>query len=284
MDNGWSIKKLNHLIVTSDAYRRDSRYGDAAMLAKKDPSGVLYATFLPRRLTAEELRDAMLVVSGEINLSVGGIPCRPDINKEVAFQPRQIMGGTASVYEPSSLPAHRNRRTLYAERIRGLRDPFMETFNQPGPDKSCELRETSTVAPQALTLMNSQEVWERSIAFANRLANEQLPTDDATVRRAFQLAFGRQPVDRELRVCLTHWKRAREVEASKSYGRTEYPDQVTRTVMAEKTGQPYSFVEHMPAYRDYQPDLQADHVDANTRALARVCLVLLNSNEFLYLD
>ena len=83
----------------------------------------------------------MLVVSGEVNLAVGGNPCRPDINSEVAFQPRQIMGGTASVYEPDPLPQQRNRRTLYAERIRGLRDPFLEAFNQPGPDKSCELRE-----------------------------------------------------------------------------------------------------------------------------------------------
>ena len=68
------------------------------------------------------------------------------------MQPRQIMGGAASVYEPDSLPNQRNRRSLYAEKIRGLRDPFLETFNQPGPDKSCELRQTSTVAPQALTL------------------------------------------------------------------------------------------------------------------------------------
>ncbi len=67
MDNGWSIKKLNHLIVTSDAYRRDSRHPDFEMLVDKDPLGKLYATFQPRRLTAEELRDAMLMVSGELN-------------------------------------------------------------------------------------------------------------------------------------------------------------------------------------------------------------------------
>ena len=79
----------------------------------------------------------MLTVSGELNTSVGGVPCRPDINREVAMQPRQIMGGTASVYEPDPLPKQRNRRTIYTEKLRGLRDPFMELFNQPGPDKSC---------------------------------------------------------------------------------------------------------------------------------------------------
>ena len=284
MDNGWSIKKLNHLIVTSDAYRRGSQHPNADNVAKVDPLGNLYSTFAPRRLTAEELRDAMLVVSGEMNASVGGIPCRPDINSEVAFQPRQIMGGTSSVYEPDALPTQRNRRTLYAERIRGVRDPFLETFNQPGPDKSCELRETSIVAPQALTLMNSKEVFDRSIAFADRLVRENHPSDKATIIRAFQLAFGRMPNDNELSSCLDHWKNAIREEATKNYEPIEFPDRVQRTVMAEKTGQPYSFIEIMPAYRDYQPDLQPSDVDAKTRALALVCRVLLNTNEFSYLD
>lgn len=284
VDQGWSIKKLNHLIVTSDAYCRDSRYPESELLAAKDPMGKLYATFEPRRLTAEELRDAMLMVSGELNPTVGGIPCRPDINTEVAFQPRQIMGGTASVYEPDPLPDQRNRRTLYAERIRGLRDPFLEAFNQPGPDKSCELRETSTVAPQALTLINSQEVLDRAIAFAERLVQEDLPSEKATVRRAFRLALGRDPNDQELNVCLAHWRRASEEEAAKSYQPTEFPDKLTRTVMAEKTGQPYSFVEFMPAYKSYKPDLGPADVDAGTRGLAHVLRVLLNTNEYSYLD
>ena len=284
IDSGWSIKKLNRLIVTSNVYRRASRHPHKAKLAEVDPLGELYASFPARRLTAEELRDAMLVVSGEINLAVGGIPCRPDINPEVAFQPRQIMGGTASVYEPDPLPNQRNRRTLYAERIRGVRDPFLETFNQPGPDKSCELRETSIVAPQALTLINSQEVLDRAMAFANRLVKEEMPNDEATIARAFELAFGRQPSEQELSSCLAHWKRTTKEESKKTYDPAEFPDRVTRTVMAEKTGQPYSFVEIMPAYRSYQPDLQPSDVDAKTRGLASVCRVLLNTNEFAYLD
>jgi mono/diheme cytochrome c family protein len=284
MDNGWSIKKLNQLIVTSEVYRRDSRHSEPETLADKDPMGTLYATFQPRRLTAEELRDAMLMVSGELNPTVGGIPCRPDINTEVAFQPRQIMGGTASVYEPDPLPEQRNRRTLYAERIRGLRDPFLEAFNQPGPDKSCELRETSTVAPQALTLINSQEVLDRAIAFADHVMKEQLPNEQATIRRVFRLALARDPNDSELDACLTHWRKASEEETSKTYQPTEFPDQVTRTVMAEKTGEPYSFVEIMPAYSSYKPDLGPCDVDAQTRGLAHVVRVLLNTNEFSYLD
>ena len=54
--------------------------------------------------------------------------------------------------------------------------------------------------------------------------------------------------------------------------------------MAEKTGEPYDFWEHMPAYESYEPDLQRSDVDARTRGLAHICLVLFNLNEFSYLD
>lgn len=283
MQEGWSIRKLNLWILTSEAYRRSSRHPDPGLLDQKDPKRESYAVFQPRRLSAEELRDAMLVVSGELNDEVGGVPCRPDINLEVAMQPRQIMGGTASVYEPDPLPEQRNRRTLYAEKIRGLRDPFLETFNQPGPDKSCELRETSTVAPQALTLLNAEEVRDRALAFAVRLLKK--PADDATIlKRAFRLALGRGPRSEELQKCLAHWEQATEAEAQVVLEATPRPSQITRTVMAEKTGEPYDFVEILPAYEDYVPDLQPSQVDARTRALGRVCVVLLNLNEFAYLD
>jgi hypothetical protein len=146
------------------------------------------------------------------------------------------------------------------------------------------LRETSTVAPQALTLINSQEVLDRAIAFADRLIKQELPNQAGTIRRAFRLALGREPNDRELDVCLKHWRRASEEEASRTYQPTDFPDRVTRTVMAEKTGQPYSFVEIMPAYTSYQPDLGPADVDANVRGLAHVLRVLMNTNEFSYLD
>lgn len=223
----------------------------------------------------------MLACSGELNRQVGGIPCRPDLNLEVAFQPRQIMGGTASVYEPDPLPSQRNRRTIYTEKIRGLRDPFMETFNQPGPDKSCELRETSIIAPQALTLLNSEEVLERAVAMADQLIRLQA-TPEATIHQAFKTCLGRQPDQEETAWCLEHWQREAELPAPPKP--SSIADQLQRTVMAEKTGQPYSFIESMPAYTTYKADLQAADVDAQTRGLAAVCLVLFNSNEFLYLD
>ncbi len=281
--NGWSVKKLNELIFSSETYRRSSRHPDAKALAEKDPKGDLYATFRPRRLAAEEFRDAILAASGELNRQLGGLPARPDINLEVAMQPRQIMGGTASVYEPDPLPEQRNRRTLYAEKIRGLRDPFMETFNQPGPDKSCELRETSTVAPQALTLFNAEEFQDRSLALAARVLKET-KTDEQALNRAFELSLSRPANKDELDACLKHWKGATKEEEGKTYTPKKFTTQAKRTVMAEKTGEPYDFIEHMPAYENYVPDLQPSQADARTRGLAQICLVLFNSNEFAYLD
>ncbi|MFN3190921.1 MAG: PSD1 and planctomycete cytochrome C domain-containing protein [Aureliella sp.] len=297
MQNDWSVKKLNRLILTSDTYRRSSFHPNASDLEEKDPLNQLYSHFEPRRLNAESIRDAMLAASGELNLQAGGIPCRPDINMEVAIQPRQIMGGTASVYEPDPTPEQRNRRTLYAEKIRGLRDPFLETFNQPGPDKSCELRETSIVAPQALTLFNATEVHERALAMAMELlssAAQEVDTpngesssfvaDSDIVNHAFLRSFHRRPTDAELEQCIDHWRTSTEAEADKRYTAPVFATEIKRTVMAEKTGEPYDFVEKLPTYESYQPDLQPHQVDARTRGLAQLCLVLLNSNEFSYLD
>ncbi|TWU46722.1 PSD1 and planctomycete cytochrome C domain-containing protein [Rubripirellula reticaptiva] len=283
MQHDWSVKQLNELILSSDAYRRSTIHPDPKFETELDPSKHLYATFVPRRLTAEELRDAMLLASGELNRQVGGVPSRPSMNFEVAFQPRQIMGGTASVYEPDPLPQQRNRRSLYAEKLRGLRDPFLESFNQPGPDKSCELRETSTVATQALTLFNSDEVLDRAYGLAIRVVKEDLD-DDGAINRAFELALGRLPSDHEKSICAKHWADATEDESKKTYEIKTYPTKINRTVMAEKTGEPYSFEEEMPAYQRYQPDVQPAKLDAKTRGLAQVCLVLFNLNEFAYLD
>lgn len=283
IDNGWSIKKLNTLIVSSAAYQRSSRHPEAEKEVELDPGKKLYATFLPRRLTAEELRDAMLVASGEINLETGGLPAKPDINQEVAFQPLQIMGGTASVYEPDPLPKHRNRRSIYAEKLRGLRDPFFETFNQPGSNNSCELRETSTVAPQALTLLNAAEMQDRALAFAHRLTKNH-QNDTKIIEQAFELSLGRKPDSSELNFFLKEWESATADEAKRSPQAPTYPTVISRTVRAEKTGELYTFEEHLPVFKKYKPDLHPSEVDARTRGLSHLCLVLLNSNEFSYLD
>ena len=75
----------------------------------------------------------MLVSSGELNREIGGLPIMPEINMEVALQPRMIQFSLAPAYQPSKWQKERNRRTIYAYRVRGQPDPFLELFNQPTP-------------------------------------------------------------------------------------------------------------------------------------------------------
>jgi hypothetical protein len=239
-----------------------------------------YAVFKPRRLMAEELRDAMLSITGELNPTLGGIPNRPEINIEVAMQPRQVMGTFASAWVPNPLPQQRHRRSLYALKIRGLRDPFMEVFNEPAPDFSCEAREVSTVTPQVFSLFNGQASYDRALALANRVLKEKAADP---IARIFTLAYGRQPTADEKAAYEAHWQQMTAKQTTLTFAKTQPPLEIRRDAVEENTGEKFSFQEKLPGYTDFVPDLQPADCDAKTRALADVCLVLLNSNEFAYL-
>ena len=226
------------------------------------------------------MRDAMLSITGELNPTLGGIPNRPEINIEVAMQPRQVMGTFASAWVPNAKPAQRHRRSLYALKIRGVRDPFMEVFNEPGPDFSCEARDVSTVTPQVFSLFNGQASYDRALALANRVMKEK-PAD--VITRTFQLTYGRPPSAAEKAACTAHWQAMTTKQATIAFKQPQPPLSVKRDAVEENTGEKFSFQEKLPGYADFVPDLQPADVDAQTRALADVCLVLLNSNEFVYL-
>lgn len=80
VNKGWSIKSMHRLLMTSETYRRSSHHPHFGEVAVKDPEGVSYSVFKPRRMAAEELRDSMIAVTGELNPELGGIPSRPEIN------------------------------------------------------------------------------------------------------------------------------------------------------------------------------------------------------------
>ena len=172
IEEGWSLKALHRHIIMSHAYRRSTEHPQRDELARVDPQGTSYAVFRPRRLTSEELRDSLLALSGELNREIGGIPARPEMNLEAALQPRMVMGTFAAAWQPSPRPAQRHRRSVYALKIRGLRDPFQEVFNEPSPENSCEARDASTVTPQVFSLFNSQASYDRALALAARLRRE----------------------------------------------------------------------------------------------------------------
>ncbi len=282
IENGWKVKRLHRLIMTSDVYRRSSHAADLKRQRTVDAENKLLASFPPRRLTAEELRDSMLQISGELNREMGGVPIMPEINMEVALQPRMIQFSIAPAHQPSRTPAERNRRTIYAYRVRGQADPFLEIMNLPNPNESCELRDSSSVTPQAFTLMNSTVMTDRSIAFALRLQKEQPATAAAQISRAIELAYGRQASAREQASLLKYYGKMAAYHQQHQPQPVKYPRQVTRSLVEEFTGEPFEFVEKLNVFNDYVPDAKPATVSAETRALADVCLLLMNSNEFLF--
>lgn len=281
IDEGWSMKKLHRMILTSKAYRRASEHPHPDLLDQTDPRGESYAVFRPRRLVAEEIRDVMLAISGELNTELGGIPARPDMNLEVARQPRLIMGTLAPSYVPNAEPGRRNRRSIYALKLRGLRDPFFEVFNQPSPDIVCEMRDQSNVTPQVFSLLNSQESTDRALALAKRVV-DAAETDETAISRLFWLVFGREPSAEEVIATVEHWHEMQAAQSTIKLQPAEYPSEIVRRANEENSGETFEFVERLFEYEDYQPDLQPHEVDARTRGLADVCLMLLNSNGFVY--
>jgi hypothetical protein len=281
MDHGWSLKKLHQLIMTSATYQQGGRHPQMEKLRQIDPGNELLAYFPPRRLAAEEIRDALLAVSGELNLRMGGPGAFPEINWEAALQPRHLMGSPAPAYQPSPQPAQRNRRTVYCFRFRTLADPLLEVFNRPGSETSCECRDRTTVTPQALALFNSDFARNRALAFAASLDGAGGELKDK-IRRAFQRTYGRHPAPKELALCLDHISRMTEYHRAHPPTRTELPAKVQRKVIQEETGKEIAWEEPLDVMAVYQRDLMPWQTTPQVRALADLCLVLLNSNEFLY--
>lgn len=281
VEEGWSIKAIHRAIMTSAAYRRSATHPHLELLREKDPLGSSYAVFKPRRLCAEELRDAMLVATGELNPTLGGIPIRPEVNLEAALQPRQVMGTFAAAWTANPRPEQRNRRSIYALKLRGLSDPLMEVFNAPAPDFSCERREASTVTPQVFAMFNSQASQSRALALAARAMKES-NTDEAAITRCFELAFARAPKLGERVACLGHWRDVEALLGDTPPERYKPPLEVRREAVEENTGEKFSFNEKLHAHHDFVPDLQPADVPKHARALADVCLSLFNTNEFAY--
>jgi len=271
MDNGWSVKKLDELIVTSAAYRRSLHHPQTERVTQADPDGKLLAAFPMRRLTAEELRDAMLLVSGELNFAFGGPPARQQMNWDAALAPVRLMSGIDIPYRPALTPAERNRRSVYTFQMRSKRDPWLEVFDQPANERSCDRRDESIVVPQAFTMMNGDFPNDRALAFAAKLSREQ-SDDSQHIDSAYRALYGRGPNASERERCRTYLAAQLDHHRAHPPAKSGVREQVTAVSKIE------------PDYAaDYVPDLQSTDASAETRALADLCLVLFNTSEFLYL-
>jgi hypothetical protein len=182
---GWSLKGLHRLIVTSATYRQDSR-ADAASTAI-DPENSLLSHQNRKRLDGEAIRDAMLATSGTLNPALGGPCVFPELPAELTK-----LSSKGAIWPVSPKLEDRNRRSLYVFTRRNLRFPFFEVFDRPDTNASCPRRPTSTIAPQALTLLNSKLARDSSLALAARIRRDAR-TPREQVDRAYVLALGRPP-------------------------------------------------------------------------------------------
>jgi hypothetical protein len=190
--DGWRLKSLHRLILTSNTYRQAAHAANTAEGSARDPDNRLLWRFPRRRLQAEEIRDAMLAVSGRLNLKAGGpgivLPVESDL-VELLYKPSQ--------WQVTAGAGEHDRRSIYLLAKRNLRLPFMAVFDQPDLQVSCARRESSTHAPQALELLNGRLSNDLAAAFAQRLLREA-PGDVARqVELAYRLATGRPPEARE---------------------------------------------------------------------------------------
>lgn len=157
---------------------------------------------------------------------------------------------------------------------------MLEVFNRPGADFSCERRDSTTVTPQAFELFNGQFVHDRALKLADRIAKETKDSGEQ-VDRAFRRVLFRSPSADERRGAIRHVGEMLSHHRAHPPAPVRLPVRAEREMIAEETGVLFRWREKL-ALEGYVPNLKPWDVSAETRALAELCLVLLNSSELLY--
>jgi hypothetical protein len=196
IQGGWKIKPIHRMILLSNAYRQSSVSPMEKIASEKDSENSLLWKYSRRRLEAEELRDALLAVSGRLNLKAGGPSFMPSIDPDLVLSLKRPQYWVATRDK-----SEYDRRTLYMIFKRNLRLPFEEVFDAPDTLLSCARREQSTHAPQALELLNGQTSNELAAAFAARIMKERT-TPSERIDFAFRTAAGRSPTANERMLAL----------------------------------------------------------------------------------
>jgi mono/diheme cytochrome c family protein len=256
MANGWSIKNLHRLIMTSATYRQSSqRTPDRDLI---DPDNRLLSRMNVLRLEAETLRDSFLAVSGKLNAKAGGPPVPVTFNEEggiiIGIDTRDAAGRQTGKY--IGLNGDEYRRSIYIQARRSMPLEMFATFDAPAmTDANCASRPVTTVSPQSLLLMNNGYMREHAQDFAKRLLAEAGADIEKQVHRAWQLCYSRAPsmADQQEAVAF--------VKAQTEHYRT-HPAK-------------FEHVSGPPEKVDAKPE---------ELALASLCHALLSSNAFLYVD
>lgn len=244
--DGWELKRFQRLLMSSAAYRQQSRRTDE--LDRVDPDNRLLGRMNIRRLEAEAVRDSMLAANEQLNLKMLGSPVPVTVDEVgqtiVGLDNRDSAGRPVS--KRASLGGEEFRRSVYVQVRRSLPLSMLETFDAPLLNPNCEVRNRSTVAPQSLLLMNSDFVLSQSRVLAQKALAECGGSRAQQVRMVFRLAVAQEPSDGELEGAVA-FVAAQEREL----GAKERDDKAPPVPVA---------------------------------ALASLCQALFSSNRFLYID
>ena len=246
IDDGFQSKRLHRMIVSSATYRQGSDTRSHAGPAPEDLSqsnsaAPAYSYYPRQRLSSERIRDAWLMTSGQLNDAMYGPGTRPELPPN--FTSYDWKAGEAS---------QKVRRSIYIFAKRNLPYPLMSAFDFPDMHESCGCRTKTTIAPQALMLLNNQVIIEAARQLATRCRDEATSADPAErIRHAWQITFGRPASDHE-------------VDAALKF----VADQHQLIVNRESS----------------YPEIPKTYSDPENEAFADLCHALLNANEFLFVE
>jgi hypothetical protein len=257
VENGWSMKKMNRLIVLSNTYQQSSENQEKAATA--DPDNKLLWRYARRRMEAEAIRDSMLEVSGLLNPKMGGPGVFPPLPPGVVSE----LSATAAAggWRSEKDPAETNRRSVYIFVRRNLRYPMLQEFDNANTFESLHTRKNTVTPSQSLDILNNDLMLEWSRAFAGRILSEvgQSAEPWEQVDRAFKDAYGRAVT-------------AEELKTAEAFLVKQTP------IMSARIAEGGKFKPPMPAA------IPAGTDPARAAALVDLCQMLLASNEFMYIN
>jgi hypothetical protein len=266
----WSMKEMHRLIMNSAVYKQSSMR--TAERDTVDPDNLLLSRASVRRLDAETLRDAMLLVSGQLNPKMFGTPVPVMLDTDgqviVGVDTTDTAGRPTGKVVP--LNGEEFRRSVYVQMRRSRPLGMLETFDLPKMEPNCELRTASTVAPQSLALMNSAFALSAASAFAERVQREAGPAPEERIKQAWKLALGTLPSRAELQRSSEFLKAQAATLQSRPAPTAPAATPASKTAVPVPPTTATSVAKSTPS-----PELAA---------LATLCQALLNSNAFLYAD
>ena len=203
MAGDWKLKRIHKLMVMSKTYQQSSLHPEQSKYSESDAANRYWWRSERRRLEAEQLRDAILQSSGRLDLRMGG----PSFMAAISDEALEGLSMKSGAYKASP-PEETRRRSIYMFAKRSLAVPMMTVFDSCDTTAPTGRRDVSTVAPQALTLLNNTWVLEESRSMAERVVAAG-PMTEARVDAAWRIAFARSPSAKEKQAAIEFVERSR---------------------------------------------------------------------------